>query len=135
MTPSKDVVLSAQVMLRPAGGRAIDGRVPITAENVAEFTPSPGTASSAIAALRAGGLDVGPLVGASFSVTGTIRTFEEFFGLRLRLGRDQAYEFIAGRQSLGHELSGGHLPEVLRDSVQAVAFPLPPDFGPTGFHE
>lgn len=134
MPVSKESIVSAQVILRPASAQAIDAKVMISASNVAEFAPSPGAVSSVAAELRSKGFEIGPFVGVSFSVTGTIRAFEEFFGMRIRLGEDQAYEFVAKNKTVGHELTGGELPEVLRKSVHAVAFPLPPDFGPTDFH-
>lgn len=134
MPVSKESIVSAQVILRPASGRGISGEVVISASNVAEFAPSPSAVSSVAAEFRSKGFDVGPVVGVSFSVTGTIRTFEECFGMRIRLGKDHAYEFVAKNKAVGHELSGERLPEVLRKSVHAVAFPLPPDFGPTEFH-
>jgi hypothetical protein len=134
MPVSKESIVSAQVILRPASGQAIDGRVVISASNVAEFAPSPSAVSSVAAEFRSKGFEIGPVVGVSFSVTGTIRAFEEFFGMRIRLGKDHAYEFVAKNKTVGHELSGEELPEELRKSVHAVAFPLPPDFGPTEFH-
>jgi hypothetical protein len=133
MPMSKDSVISAQVILRPASGQAIDGSVVISANNLAEFAPSPGTISSVAAEFRSQGFEIGPCVGVSFSVTGSIRTFEEFFGMRIRLSEDHAYEFVAKKKTVGHELSCAQLPEVLRKSVHAVVFPLPPDFGPTQF--
>lgn len=134
MPVSKESIVSAQVILRPASGKAIDDRSVISADNLAEFAPSPSAVSSVTAGFRSKGFEIGPVVGVSFSVTGTIRAFEKFFGMRIRLGRDRAYEFVAKNKTVGHELSGENLPAVLREFVHAVAFPLPPDFGPTKFH-
>lgn len=134
MPVSKETLVSAQVILRPASGRQINGRTVISAGNVAEFAPSPGAVSSVAAEFRSREFDIGPVVGVSFSVTATIPAFEKFFGMRVRLGKDHAYEFALKNKRIGHELSGGQLPEPLRASVQAVAFPLPPDFGPKEFH-
>jgi len=92
-----------------------------------------GAVSSAAAALRSKGFEIGPFVGISFSMTGSIRAFEEYFGTQIRLGRDRGYEFVIKNTSLGHELSGERLPEAIRHLVQTVAFPLPPGFGPAEF--
>jgi hypothetical protein len=133
MVGNKDILISAQVMLRPASGKAIDSKVAITADNLAEFAPSPSTVTSASEIFRARGFEVGPMVGVSFSVTGTLQAFEEFFGMRIRIGKDGAYEFVVNDKVIGHELSSMELPKELHNFVAAVAFPLPPDFGPANF--
>lgn len=130
MTVSKDLIVSAQAILRPASGRAIDGRLVITADNVAEFAPSPSAITTVTARFRSRGFETGPFVGISFSVTGTIRAFEEFFGMKIQLGNDNAYEFVDESRIIGHELKGDALPEELREFVQSVVFPLPIEFGP-----
>ncbi len=134
MTLRKDEIVSAQVILRPASGKPIDGRAIITAENVDQFAPERGAADAAAETFRAQGFDVGPVVGVSFSIAGTVGIFESFFGLLLRSGKDRTVEFVVGEKVLAKELSGEKLPEGVRDCVQAVAFSPPPDFGPTEFH-
>ena len=134
MQPRENSIISAQVILRPASGKKISGKVMISAKNVAEFAPSPGEVSAVAAEFRSGGFDTGPLVGISFSVTGTISTFEKFFGIKIQIGKDKGYEFVTGNKTFSHELPGNELPELLRKSIHAVAFTLPPDFGPTDFH-
>ena len=59
-------------------------------------------------------------------MTGKVRTFEEFFGMQIRLGADHAYEFIANNIIIGHELAGDDLPEDLREFVQSVVFASTP---------
>jgi hypothetical protein len=130
----KSLVISALIVMTPASGRMIDGSVVISAANVADFAPSPEAVRSVTAELRSKGFKIGPLVGISFSVEGTVRAFEEFFGTQIQLGKDGAYEFVTKRKTHGHELSKEDLPGALRKYVTAVAFPLPPDFGPTEFH-
>jgi hypothetical protein len=131
---NKESIVSAQIILRPASGQTIDGNVVISASNITEFAPSPDAVSSIAAEFRSRGFEIGPLVGISFSVTGTIRAFEGLFGIRIRLGKDHGLEFVVKNKIIGHELSGEELPEDFRQFVHAVAFPLPPDFGPTEFH-
>jgi hypothetical protein len=130
---SKDSIVSAQVILRPGSGQPIGDGALILASNLAQFAPPPGAVASAAAAFRSRGFEVGPFVGVSFSVTGTVGAFEGFFGMPIQLGQDGGYEFMANQKAIGHELPGERLPEVLRQLVQTVAFPLPPDFGPTKF--
>ncbi len=133
MAASSNPTISTQVILRPASGRAIDGQVPITAENVAEFAPAPSAAARAQEAFRSKGFEVGPVVGVSFSAAGPLRAFEELLGMRIRPGKDGTYDFVAKGKGLGHELSGEKLPEELRDAVQSIVFTRPPDFGPTNY--
>ena len=130
MTLSKESIVSAQVILRPANGRAIDGRLAITTDNIAELAPPTNAVAAVTAIFRSRGFETGPFVGISISVTGTIRTFEEFFGMKIRLGKDNAYEFFTKNRIVGHELNSDDLPEDLREFVQTVVFPLPVEFGP-----
>jgi len=125
MADSQDTLISAQVLLRSASGKAIDPKVPITAANLAEFAPSPATVAAAAKIFRTKGFEVGPMVGISFSVAGTIRTFEEFFGVKVQMGGDGAYEFVVKDKVIGPELPRAELPKELRDLVTAVAFPRP----------
>jgi hypothetical protein len=134
MPVNKESIVSAQVITRPASGQAIGGRLVISTENIAKLAPSPSALAVVTAIFRSKGFKIGPFVGISFSVTGAIRTFEELFGMQIRMGKDHAYEFVAENRIVGHELTGDELPEELREFVQAVAFPLPPEFGPTKFH-
>jgi hypothetical protein len=107
--------LSALVVLRPAGGRALTGDEVITSETVAEFLPAPDDAERVRAYFRDLGYDVGPLVAMSFSITGPGPRFEETFGAQPDVG----------------ELPLDRLPPEVSGAVQAVTFPPPPDFGPT----
>lgn len=134
MSLNEDSVISAQVILRPSGGRVIDGTVVITAINLAEFAPSPSDVSLATTRFRSMGFDVGPIVGVSFSITGTVRTFERALGTRIRRRKDDDHEFVVKNKPIGRELSGDRLPERIRTFVQAIVFPPPPDFGPPEFN-
>jgi hypothetical protein len=133
MPSKKDARISAQVILRPASGRTIVPQTPIDSGNLALFLPSPAAAIATADALRAGGLETGPPVAVSLSVSGTVAAFEKFFDAQIRLGGDGVYEFVREGRSLGPELSGDQLPTTLRGSVQTVAFIPPPAFGPTDF--
>jgi hypothetical protein len=135
MPVKKKPLISAQIILIPASGRPIDGRTVITEGNIEKFFPPQNAFSAVSAEFRSKGFEVEPLVGISFSITGTIKAFEEYFGMRIRLAGDNAYEFLDRNNSMGHELSGRNLPHGLSKFVLAVTFPLPPDFGPTEFHK
>jgi hypothetical protein len=126
-------LISAQVILRPASGRTIDGKTNISSENLAEFAPSSKTLSLATAEFRARGFETGPLVGVSFSATAPIEVFEKFLGGKIRLKPDSGQVSLTKHGVVREELSGEDLPSSLREHVLAIAFPAPPDFGPTRF--
>ena len=67
MELEREEIVSAEVILRPAGGRPIESESLITAENLADFQPSAETATSAAVVFRSAGFTVGPLVGIGFS--------------------------------------------------------------------
>lgn len=123
MADSKDTLISAQVLLRPASGKAIDSNVMITANNLAEYAPSPDTVAAASVIFRSNDFTVGPMVGVSFSITGTIKTFEKFFGTQVHMGKDGTNEFVVNGEVIGKELSGRQLPKELHSLVAIVAFP------------
>jgi len=122
--------LSALVVLRPAGGRTLAGDEAITAESVAEFLPEPAAAERVRAYFRDQGYDVGPLVAASFSITGPRSRFEETFGAGPALAQA---ERVALGQGDGDatELALESLPPEVAGAVEAVTFTRPPEFGPT----
>jgi hypothetical protein len=122
--------LSALVVLRPAGGRPLAGDEAITAETVAEFLPDPASAERVRTYFRDRGFDVGPLVAASFSISGPRSRFEETFGVGPALAQA---ERVALGQGGGDatELALESLPPEVAGAVEAVTFTRPPDFGPT----
>jgi hypothetical protein len=134
MAIRRDEVVSAQVVLRPARGTLIRGDTRITADNISEFAPAPEAAASAADEFRSKGFQVGPLVGVSFSITGTVASFEKFFGVRLRRAGRGGILFVLEGDYSKLEISDQDLPGHLRKSVQAISFSLPPAYGPTEFH-
>lgn len=124
---------SAQVVLRPAGEPPLGTDTVITSENLSQFVPSQGTWSSTAEVFRASGFEVGPFVGLSFSITGTVELFESFFRMKVRPLSNGALQFTTDDGPVGNELLSGDLPESVRANVYAVTFPPPPDFGPTSF--
>lgn len=133
MPIQKDQVVSAQVVLQPASGEAIDAETVITSENVQDFAPSPGAAAEATQAFAAMGFDVGDVVGISFSITAEVSTFEQVFETRLREDGRGGVEAVRDDGSASYELPLEPLPESLSNLVVAVTFTPPPDFGPTEY--
>lgn len=128
-------MLSAQVMLRSASGKAPGGETLVTAENVHEYAPAPEAAEALRRAYAEAGFEVGGLVGNSFSVTGPAATFEKVFKVDLRRdeGRGVTARAEAGGEA-GYEIPLEHAPARLARGVAAVTFTPPPDFGPTSFY-
>lgn len=136
MATRKKETLSAQVVLRAAGGRAPDAETAVTAENVHEYTPAPETAEAARRAYAEAGFEVGAVVGNSFSITAPATTFEKVF--KVKTSRDEAEGVKArgasGGAEAGYELPLDKLPAGLARGVAAVTFTPPPDFGPGNFY-
>jgi hypothetical protein len=118
MSPQQtDPVVSAQVLMKAATRAPIrDQR--ITGENIASLAPSRPELDAAVAALGRAGLEIGPVVGSSFSITAPQSTFDRVFGTTLADG-------------LPKELPLGRLPAGVRKTIEAITFSEPPDFGPS----
>ena len=134
MTLEQHQVVSAQVVLRSASGRAIDDRAVITAETLKDFAPSPETVARATAAFAAAGFDVGAMVGISFSITAPVSTFEDTFKIQLRQQEHGGIEAVADDGIGTYDLPLHALSKPTSDLIVAVTFTPPPDFGPTEFH-
>ena len=130
MTSDKELA-SAQVIMFPASRASMDGRTIITVNNVSDFAPDSKAVEAVTGLFRNKRFEVGPVVGISFSITASVDTFENFLSITLRHRKHGELEFFSRRKRLGRELSSEQLPKALRDYVQAIALPLPPDFGPT----
>jgi len=124
-TPNSSETVSAQVILRPATGRSLEG-VAITAATIQDYAPSRQAIVLAQQTFARAGFEVGEVIGNSFSITAPLSRFEQFFGTRLRRSR-------AGlRTDRGNlELPSRALPPQLSTHIEAVTFTPPPDFGPT----
>jgi hypothetical protein len=125
-------MLSAQVALKPASGRSIDGHTVITSENIREYLPSPETVRAAQRAFVDAGFDVASPVGTSFSITAPASTFEKVFKVRLESDARGSAR-VASTDKTDYELPLSGLAESLRKIVIAVTFSPPPDFGPTSY--
>ncbi len=93
----------ARALLRSAAGERPGIDAPITAANVARLAPSPEAAAAVADHFRAAGFDVVAGPGATIGIEGSKALFEKHFGVRLKLGPNQAYGVGAGakRHSVG----------------------------------
>ena len=110
---------SALVVLRPESGR-LTGQEAVTAETLSRYRPDPDAAKAVLEFFEAAGFEVGPLVGLGFAISAPADLFDRVFG-----------RSAPGEGHGGSDLPLTPVPEPLRDHVQAVTFPPPPDFGPT----
>ena len=117
--------VSAEVILRSQGGGSLTtpGAV-VTAENIEDYTPAPATAAKAQRLLTALGFEV-MTGGISLTITAPAERFEQVFGVVLKFRKHpQTGEPIA---SVDRPLV---VPDQLRDTVEMVVFPEPPEFFP-----
>ena len=133
MTQREKPVLSAQVLLRSASGKAADGGARITAATIGEYLPSPEAAASAQRAFAQRGFQVGNVVGNSFAITASAEAFEKLFHAKVRRGERGEATVLRKSESDRYELPLAHLPREIAGFVEAVTFSPPPDFGPTGY--
>jgi hypothetical protein len=134
MPSKKEQLVSAQVALKSASGKAFDGNTAITSENIADYSPSPDTVAAAAAGFQRAGFEVGNMVGNSFSITAPRSTFEKFFKIKLQ-SKDRGGLKVAASSGVpeSYELPMKALPKDLAQHVAAVTFSPPPDFGPTSY--
>ena len=132
--PKNAQLISAQVVLKSASGKSVDGKTAITSENIADYAPSPSSAASAAAGFSEAGFEVGNMVGNSFSVTAPKRTFEKFFKIKLQAEERGDVKVAATKgATAGYEIPLKALPGNLSQLVAAVTFSPPPDFGPSNY--
>ena len=121
-----DAQISAQVILRSASGRVVDGDVAITSANIGDFAPSSEDVAAAQEALSAVGFEVGAMIGISFSITAPARVFETFFEVALQVEgahvRLQGAEAQDGKEL---ELPLQSLPPELGALISTVTFTPP----------
>jgi subtilase family serine protease len=122
MSPSNELEVSAEAILKSKTGRSLarPGE-PITQQNIEEFLPSQETVQKAAQFLRDLGFRVEP-AGVTLTVTGKASRFEDVF--KVKLGA-QTHPAGGIRVQPEGELQ---LPDVLRDVVEQVVFPEPPEY-------
>lgn len=113
----------AQVVLLPAGGRAIAGDDRITRANLAEYVPGAGSAHACTEWFRQHRFEVGPVVGISMSIAGPPERFAASFGSAIRIDGDEV--FFVVDDIVSRELPGQSLPAGLRNLVHTIVFEPP----------
>ena len=130
---AKKTKISAQVIFRPASGKKLDPKTPITAENIAQFVPRPESVETATRLFAKFGFEVTPLVGNSFSITAPEAVFEKAFRIQLQTSAEKGAMFVDDEGDARRRLPRKLLPKEIRDTVEVISFTEPPDFGPTQF--
>ncbi|MCW5966185.1 MAG: hypothetical protein KIT83_19260 [Bryobacterales bacterium] len=130
-------MVSALVILKPAGGASEPGRQPggfenTTTANIASRLPDASAAKSAVAHMKAAGFKCGPLVGTSFSVEGAASLFSKVFGGAIR-ENDRGYFHAEEGKEPSRALPLRNLPPAVRSVISTITFLEPPDFGPGNF--
>jgi subtilase family serine protease len=134
MSPKKEDIISAQVVLRPASGKSVTGQEAITSDNVRDYMPSPESFQAVASEFAAAGFEVSAAGPTGFSITAPASTFEKFFNTRLKSTESGGVESVGKDKSTGYELPLRGLPKGLSHHIEAVTFTPPPDFGPTSFY-
>ncbi|MDL1981740.1 MAG: hypothetical protein LWX02_09785 [Deltaproteobacteria bacterium] len=118
-------MVSAEAILRSKSGRSLArADVAVTAENIEEFTPAAATIAEATRCLQELGFAIEPS-GVTLTILGKPALFEEVFRVKLSLKKDEPTGGITVHPD--GELA---IPDSLRDVVEEVVFPEPPEFFP-----
>ena len=133
MNDQKKQTLSAQVILRPAGGKSSLPPEEITSENVQQIMPSAEDLEKAQSYFSDLGFEVSAGYANSFSITGDKKLFEKTFDTKISADEKQAIKARSKNDTESSELPLGELPKEVKKSVETVTFTEPPDFGPGHF--
>jgi hypothetical protein len=133
MSPKKEKIISAQVILRPASGKSVTGQDAITSENIRDFMPSPESFQAAAQSFSEAGFEVSAAGPTGFSITAPASTFEKVFNTSVRSQEGGGIAAVRKDESTSFELPLRGLSRDLSRHVEAVTFTPPPDFGPTSF--
>jgi subtilase family serine protease len=113
--------ISAEVVLKSKSGRSlVDEDVPITSDNIEEFSPTEDTIKEAIHRLQQLGFTV-PQTGVTLTIVGNQTQFEKVFGIKLALSND--------KQKYGISIHSDRepvIPDSLKDIVEKLVFISPP---------
>lgn len=129
MKLDKNEIISAQVILLPASGQRIGPDIQITSGNLEKCAPPPEAYGIVTGIFKKNGVEIGPIVGVSFSITATVRLFESIFNTTLKRTVKDGIECVGE----GLNLPLNNLSDHVRSLIQAVTFTEPPDFGPADF--
>jgi subtilase family serine protease len=133
MSPKKEKIISAQVILRPESGKSVTGQEAITSANIRDYTASQESFTAAAQAFQSAGFEVSAAGPTGFSITAPVKIFEQVFGTRLKEGERGGVEAVRKDETTSYELPLRGLDAELSRRVEAVTFTPPPDFGPTSY--
>lgn len=129
MKSTLPALVPALLIVKAHGRRKAGPDAVITADNVAEFTPSPDEATRARRAAEALGFTTGEMTGIAFSITAAPEVFASGLGHQIvTAGKGLAFRMPARRTAT--ELRDADLPVSLRAVADAIVLCEPPDFGP-----
>lgn len=121
-------ILSAQVILRSASGRSPNETGAITSKNIDMFVPQPEVAALVAATFQSLDFATGPLVGISFSITGSAGRFEKVFGVTLCRTDDEGVACLGPDGAADLELPLDRLGPEIVQAIHAVTFTPPAHF-------
>jgi len=125
MTQEDFLVISAEAILRSKSGRSLTKvNIPITKENIEEFTPTNQTINEAIRCFEELGFTVARSV-ITLSILGKPEQFERVFKVKLTLKKDKPTGSI-----IVHPEEELIIPDSLTGLVEKVVFPEPPELFP-----
>lgn len=122
MSAEMPLIISAEAILKSKTGRSLArGDQAITAENVEQFSPAAETIAEATRRLHELGFTVEPS-GVTLTLSGKPAQFEQVFKVRLTIAKDEPTGGIAV-----HPQGELEIPNSVRDVVEKVVFPEPPE--------
>lgn len=125
MSQQTSPIISAEVILRLKSGRSLaHPKMAITSKNVNEFTPAAETIAEATRRLQKLGFTIAQS-GVTLTIMGEKKQFEEVFKTKITLKKDEPTGGV-----IVHPKGELLIPDSLRDIVEKVVFPEPPEFFP-----
>ena len=115
--------ISAEVIVKSRSGRSLtDVDAVVTAETLEEFAPAPETVAKATTRLQQLGFTV-VHTGVTLTILGGKKLFEDVFTVQLTLKKDEKTGSV-----LVHPKGDISIPKSLKNVVEDVVFPEPPEF-------
>lgn len=125
--------LSAQVILKPAGGRSQSSAESITSENVHLMMPLAEDFAKARSYFADLGFEVDASFANSFSITGDQKLFENTFETKISQNEKRAVKTHTEKDEESSELPLKKFSSEIKKIIETVTFTEPPDFGPGNF--
>ena len=118
-------MISAQVILKPSHGKDVAIAPLVTSENIHIYLPDEAVADRIKKYFTDHGFACGPIVGISFSITGTKDLFNEFFNVRII---ESASEGVFTSEENEKELPLDPIESDLEKWILSIVFPTPPEY-------